>query len=133
MHGLWSGISRIFTPLSKEFYVRSAHSRAALTPQTGSMTPLNLLPQRFVSKPQAEWLLHGAAVSLSRSEAVSWESQDLKNEKLTLLLTRVIVFGQAFELSFLRCAPDNLLRRGLFFPSDDLLYCASAYGSSMQA
>ena len=83
------------------------------------MTPLNLLPQRFVSKPQAEWLLHGAAVSLSRSEAVSWESQDLKNEKLTLLLTRVIVFGQAFELSFLRCAPDNLLRRGLFFPSDD--------------
>ena len=64
MHGLWSGISRIFTPLSKEFYVRSAHSRAALTPQTGSMTPLNLLPQRFVSKPQAEWLLHGAAISL---------------------------------------------------------------------
>ena len=50
------------------------------------MTPLNLLPQRFVSKPQAEWLLHGAAVSLSRSEAVSWESQDLKNEKLTLFI-----------------------------------------------
>ena len=102
MHGLWSGISRIFTPLSKEFYVRSAHSRAALTPQTGSMTPLNLLPQRFDSKPQAEWLLHGAAVSLSRSEAVSWESQDFKNEKLTLLLTRVIVFVK--PLTFLSCA-----------------------------
>jgi hypothetical protein len=85
MHGLWSGISRIFTPLSKEFYVRSAHSRTALTPQTGSMTPLNLLPQRFVSKPQAEWLLHGAAVSLSRSEAVSWESQSLRIKKNNIL------------------------------------------------
>ncbi len=32
------------------------------------MTPLNLLPQRFVSKPQAEWLLHGEAVSLHREK-----------------------------------------------------------------
>ena len=52
------------TTKNMEFYVCSAHLRAALTPQIGSMTPLNLLPQRFVSKPQAEWLLHGAAVSL---------------------------------------------------------------------
>ena len=64
---LWwaEGKMRVNLPTKNmEFYVCPAHLRATLTPQIGSMTPLNLLPQRFVSKPQAEWLLHGAAVSL---------------------------------------------------------------------
>ena len=76
MHGLWSGISRIFTPLSKEFYVRSAHSRAALTPQN------------------VHWTFFGAAVSLSRSEAVSWESQSLRIKKNNILGALMIFFFQ---------------------------------------
>ena len=63
--------------LSKVFYVRSAHSRATLTPRY-SMPALNLLPKRLGSKPQAEWLLHrlmgerGGIVSLVGLVGLGW-------------------------------------------------------------
>ena len=62
-HGLRNENLEDFTPLSKAFYVRSAHSRAELTPQT------------------VHWTLFGSAVSLhgDRSEPVRRWSHDSWN------------------------------------------------------